>query len=34
MSLQRYPDRLSYYHVYDDQGYTIIRDPADQFESI
>ena len=34
MSAQRYPERLRYYIVNKDNGYTIIRDPSDQHESI
>lgn len=34
MSAQRYPERLRYYSINVEGGYTIIRDPADQHESI
>lgn len=34
MSVERYPERLRYYTIHKDKGYTIIRDPDDHHESI
>lgn len=34
MSAQRYPERLRYYSTNVEGGNTVIRDPADQHESI
>ena len=34
MSIQQYPERLRYYTVHRDKGYTIICDPNNNHESI